>query len=189
MTLQTLDATAARRLIDTDGALLIDVRAPDEHARERIAGARNVPLAQLSAQPHAAAYRLAGAPAVIFHCRSGQRTAMHAQALEGCTDCPAYVLEGGLDGWKRAGLPVLRDAAQPLELQRQVQIAAGSLVALGTALGAGVSPWFLLLPGFVGCGLVFAGVSGFCGMARLLAKMPWNRRAATFLSTNRGEAS
>ncbi|WP_312760251.1 rhodanese family protein, partial [Pulveribacter sp.] len=86
--------------------------------------------------------------------------------------------EGGLDGWKRAGLPVLRDTSQPLELQRQVQIAAGSLVALGTALGAGVSPWFLLLPGFVGCGLVFAGVSGFCGMARLLVRMPWNRSAA-----------
>ncbi|WP_313312882.1 rhodanese family protein [Pulveribacter sp.] len=176
--LQPLDALAARRLIDTGGALLVDVRAPDEHARERIAGALSVPLEQLRSEAQAAGARLAGAPAVIFHCRSGQRTAMHAQALADCAPCQAYVLEGGLDGWKRAGLPVLRDASQPLELQRQVQIAAGSLVALGTALGAGVSPWFLLLPGFVGCGLVFAGVSGFCGLARLLVRMPWNRRAA-----------
>src|SRR5690606_8331281 len=130
------------------------------------------------AEPHAAGARLAGAQAVIFHCRSGQRTAMSAQALAGCVSCQAYVLEGGLDGWKRAGLPVLRDTSQPLELQRQVQIAAGSLVVLGTALGARGSPWFLLLPGFVGSGLVFAGVSGFCGMARLLKRMPWNRRVA-----------
>ncbi|AVP58099.1 rhodanese family protein [Pulveribacter suum] len=178
MTLQTLDAIAARRLIDAGGALLIDVRASDEHARERIAGARSLPLAQLRAQAQAGAAPLAGAQAVIFHCRSGQRTAAHAQALADCANGQAYVLEGGLDGWKRAGLPVVRDASQPLELQRQVQIAAGALVALGTALGLGVSPWFLLLPGFVGCGLVFAGVSGFCGMARLLVKMPWNRRAA-----------
>lgn len=178
MTLQTLDALAARRLIDTGAAVLIDVRAPDEHARERIDGARSVPLAQLRAGlPAQAAGLLAGAPAVIFHCRSGQRTAENAQSLAGCVACPAYVLQGGLDGWKRAGLPVLRDTSQPLELQRQVQIAAGALVAVGTALGAGVSPWFLLLPGFVGSGLVFAGVSGFCGMARLLKRMPWNRRA------------
>ncbi|SDM40769.1 Rhodanese-related sulfurtransferase [Oryzisolibacter propanilivorax] len=178
MTLQPLDALAARHLIDTRGAVLVDVRGPDEHARERIAGARSLPLDRLRAQAPDAGSLLAGAPAVVFHCRSGQRTAQYAAWLAGCAPCPAYVLEGGLDGWKRAGLPVLRDAAQPLELQRQVQITAGTLVALGTALGAGLSPWFLLLPAFVGCGLVFAGVSGFCGMARLLLRMPWNRRAA-----------
>ncbi|HUH87492.1 MAG TPA: rhodanese family protein, partial [Pusillimonas sp.] len=87
-----------------------------------------------------------------------------------------YVLEGGLDAWKKAGLPVVVDTSQPLELQRQVQIAAGSMIVLGTVLGATVSPWFYLLAGFVGAGLVFAGVSGFCGLARVLMKMPWNRR-------------
>ena len=102
---------------------------------------------------------------------------MNASALGACTTCDAYVLEGGLDAWKKAGLPVLADASQPLELQRQVQIAAGSLIVLGAVLGATVSPWFHALSGFVGAGLVFAGVSGFCGLARVLMRMPWNRNA------------
>ena len=89
----------------------------------------------------------------------------------------AYILEGGLDAWKSAGLPVVKDASQPLELQRQVQIAAGAMIVLGFVLGISVSPWFHLLSGFVGAGLMFAGISGFCGLARLLVRMPWNRKA------------
>lgn len=172
MTLQTLSPEAARDLL-AQGALLIDIRGADEHARERIASAKNVPMAQLGAASLPAGEHRA----VIFHCRSGHRTRMNAQQLAQCTSCESYVLEGGLDAWKKAGLPVQADASQPMELQRQVQIAAGSLVALGAVLGATVSPWFHLLSGFVGAGLVFAGVSGFCGMARLLMRMPWNRAA------------
>ena len=172
MPLKPLSPEAARQLIG-QGAVLVDIRAADEHARERIAQARHVPLEQLAR----GAQRIEGAPAVIFHCRTGHRTQINAQLLTGCAACDAYVLEGGLDAWKRAGLPVVRDARQPLELMRQVQIAAGSMALAGTVLGAAVSPWFYVLPGCIGAGLVFAGVTGFCGMARLLMKMPWNRRA------------
>src|SRR5690606_4118395 len=87
----------------------------------------------------------------------------------------AYLVEGGLEAWKRAGLPTERDAGAPLELMRQVQLGAGGLVLLGTVLAATVSPWFLMLTGFVGCGLLLAGATGFCGMARLLVHMSWNR--------------
>ena len=173
MTLKTLSPQAAQALLNQGNALLVDIRPADEHAREHIAQARCIPMDQLNA----ATLEPQG-KAVVFHCRSGQRTRLNAQALSACTSGDAYVLEGGLDGWKQAGLPVRRDASRPLELQRQVQIAAGTLVAAGTALGAVVSPWFYLLPGFVGCGLIFAGLTGLCGMARLLMKMPWNRRAA-----------
>ena len=69
-----------------------------------------------------------------------------------------------------------KDSSQPLPLMRQVQIAAGSLALLGVILGYTVSSIFFLLSGFVGAGLILAGVTGFCGMARLLDKMPWNRR-------------
>ncbi|MGB3289705.1 MAG: rhodanese family protein [Burkholderiaceae bacterium] len=158
-----------------EGILLVDIRSADEYAREHIAQARHIPLEQM-AQASAA---LHGAKAVVFHCRSGNRTALNAEMLGACVSCDAYVLEGGLDAWKKAGLPVVTDAAQPLELQRQVQIAAGTMIVLGTALGATVSPWFLMLSGFVGAGLIFAGVSGFCGLARLLMKMPWNRKPLT----------
>ena len=72
---------------------------------------------------------------------------------------------------------MVTDRRQPIELQRQVQIGAGSLALAGTLLGAFVSPWFYILPGFVGAGLLTAGVTGFCGMALLLMRAPWNRAA------------
>lgn len=86
------------------------------------------------------------------------------------------MLEGGIEARKEAGLPVARDSNQPIEIMRQVQIAAGSLVLIGVVLGALLHPAFYGLAGFVGAGLLFAGLSGWCGMAKLLALMPWNRR-------------
>jgi rhodanese-related sulfurtransferase len=168
MSLPTIDVAGARRLLD-QGAVLVDVREADEHARERVPGARNVPLSRL-VEVDAPAGK-----AVIFHCRSGARTAANAARLGAAAACDAYVLEGGLDAWKKAGLPVAFDRRQPLEIMRQVQIVAGSLVLLGVVLGIWVSPAFLGLSAFVGAGLAFAGISGWCGMARLLALMPWNR--------------
>ncbi len=174
MILKSITPASAHHYLE-QGAVLVDIRSADEHARERIAQARHIPMEKLTAAPGA----LEGAETVIFHCRSGNRTHLNANALSTCVSCEAYILEGGLDAWKAAGLPVVADSSQPLELQRQVQITAGSMVVLGTVLGLTVSPWFLLLSGFVGAGLTFAGISGFCGLARVLMKMPWNRRALT----------
>ena len=84
-------------------------------------------------------------------------------------------MAGGLDAWRKAGLPVANDRRQPLELQRQVQIGAGTLVLAGTVLGLLVSPWFFAVPLFIGAGLITAGMTGFCGMARILVHAPWNR--------------
>jgi hypothetical protein len=83
----------------------------------------------------------------------------------------------GIDAWKRAGLPVKTDRSRPIEIQRQVQLAAGSLVLLGVLLGLFGHPAFYAVAGFVGTGLVFAGLTGWCGMAKLLGQMPWNRAA------------
>lgn len=170
MPLTPIDPEGARRLL-AGGALLIDIRSAAEYRREHIAAARRISPEELAGARTA----LAGAPAVIFHCLSGLRTTGCAATLAGGVDCDAYVLAGGLAAWKKAGLPVVADAGAPLELQRQVQIAAGGMVLAGVLLGASVTPWFLLLAGFVGAGLVFAGVSGHCGLARLLMQMPWNR--------------
>ncbi|WP_372017003.1 rhodanese family protein [Pseudoxanthomonas sp. 10H] len=170
--MKTVDPRAALALIE-QGALLVDIRDADEHARERIPGACCIPLEHVGSAP-----QLQQAPGrtIVFHCRSGMRTRANAAALEAASPgCPAYVVAGGLDAWKQAGLPVVRNARAPLELMRQVQIAAGSLALLGAVLAATMSPWFLLLSGFVGAGLMVAGLTGFCGMARLLVHMPWNR--------------
>ena len=174
MSLPTIDAVRAKRLID-DGAVLVDVREADERAREHVPGTRHHALSKLST------IDTAGAKAVIFHCRSGARTAANASRLAGAAGCDAYVLEGGIDAWKKAGLPVTTDTRQPIEIMRQVQITAGSLVIAGVALGFWVAPAFFALSAFVGAGLVFAGASGWCGMAKLLGLMPWNRAARAAL--------
>jgi hypothetical protein len=115
---------------------------------------------------------------IIFHCRSGMRTASNAGRLKEAAPCEAYMLAGGIEAWKQAGLPVFTDTSQPIEINRQVMIAGGSLVLLGVLLGAFVSPAFYGLAGLVGAGFVFGGASGWCGMAKLLEVMPWNRHAA-----------
>lgn len=163
----------ARRLAD-GRAVLIDIREPDEFARRRAKGALSRPLSTLDAKG-------LGAPdarEVIFTCRSGMRTGANGQRLATVCGRSAHVLEGGLDAWGEAGLPVEVDTKAPLEMMRQVQIIAGSLILAGVILGLTVSPWFIGLAGFVGLGLTFAGVTGFCGMARLLAFAPWNRSAS-----------
>jgi rhodanese-related sulfurtransferase len=172
MSLPAITPQKARELID-QGAILVDIREADEHAREKIAAAHHAPLSRLDKVATGSP-----APYVIFHCKSGNRTLTNASRLAGATDVDAYILEGGIDAWKKAGLPVVADKRQPIEIMRQVQIAAGSLVVAGVALGALVHPGFYGLAGFVGAGLVFAGTTGTCAMARLLAFAPWNRRPA-----------
>lgn len=170
MPLQTITAKEVEAKVKA-GALLVDIRSPDEHAREHIAVARNIPLDNLSAS----ASEIAAATSVIYHCRSGMRTQTNAGKLAALRSDNAFIMEGGIDGWKAAALPVVEDKSQPLELQRQVQIGAGSIALLGFILGITVSPGFHVLSGFVGAGLVVAGLTGFCGMARILMKMPWNK--------------
>lgn len=171
MTLATLSPADARGAIDA-GARLVDIRASDEHARERIPGAINVPLDRISELPRD------GRP-VVFHCKSGMRTATSAVQLGAAAGgAPTYILEGGIEAWRQAGQPVVADRSQPLEIMRQVQIAAGALVLIGVLLGVFVAPLFFGLSAFVGAGLIFAGVTGWCGMANLLRVMPWNRRVA-----------
>jgi rhodanese-related sulfurtransferase len=170
MSLPTISPAEAKRLID-QGATLIDIRGPDEFARERIPGAENRPLDRLSG--------LNGANGIaIFHCRSGQRTGMNAAKLAEAASCDAYIVQGGIEAWKKAGLPVERNRNHPIELQRQVMIVAGSLVLLGVLLAQFIAPAFYVLAALVGAGLTLAGVTGWCGMAKLLALMPWNRPVA-----------
>lgn len=164
--MKTLTPAEAARLI-ADGATLVDIRGHDEHLRERIAEAVHCPLEALDEAE-------LGDGILIFHCRSGNRTALNAGQLAG-KGREAYALAGGIDAWRGAGLPTLKDRARPIELMRQVQIGAGALALAGTLLGLAVSAWFLAVPAFVGAGLTIAGITGFCGMARLLALAPWNR--------------
>jgi rhodanese-related sulfurtransferase len=169
--LHKLSPQQVRERLESGLAVLVDIREPDEFIRSHIKGAHSQPLstwekAHLSVDP---------ASDVIFTCRSGMRTAGACDRLAAQVSGDAFVLDGGLDAWANAGLPVATNADAPMEIMRQVQIAAGSLVLMGVLLGFFFSPAWFALAGFVGAGLTFAGVTGFCGMARLLMFAPWNR--------------
>ena len=173
MSLPLITPQQANALID-DGAKLIDIRDPDEYAREHIPAAQSVPLDTLPG-----GLKTQAGETVIFHCQSGARTSNNAARLaQAASPAQALVVEGGIQGWKQAGLPTVEDKSQPLPLMRQVQIAAGLLILCGVVLGYTLSSGFFLLSGFVGAGLLFAGLTGFCGMARLLRVMPWNRHTS-----------
>lgn len=170
--IKNIDVNTLKSLLDQNQVILVDVREPGEYASERIEGATLKPLSTFDCST----LPKESGKLIVLQCQSGNRSNQAAQKLvtEGASE--VVQLAGGLNAWKDAGLPIQRDRNAPISLLRQVQIVAGTLVFTGTTLGAFVSPWFLVLSGFVGAGLIFAGISGTCGMAVLLAKLPYNQR-------------
>ena len=169
--LKPMPAHDLKQRLDCGDAILIDVREGDEHAREHIIGARLAPLSAIGAHDFVADR----GKIAVFHCKSGMRTQANAAQLLGCGFAEAFYLDGGIEAWKQAGLPVRANRMAPLEIMRRVQMIAGGAVLLGIALGWFVHPGFFALAAFFGAGLLFAGATGWCGMAMLLRHAPWNR--------------
>ncbi len=153
---------------------IVDVRTALEAAAESIPGSRHVPLDDILAR--ADEIRATAAPRLLL-CRTGPRAERAREALERAGVTGLQVIEGGLEAWRAAG-GELRRTSQVMSLERQVRVAAGAMGLAGTLLAL-LHPAFLIIPGFVGAGLVFAGLTDRCGMALVLAKMPWNARAIT----------
>ncbi|NJL79935.1 MAG: rhodanese-like domain-containing protein [Richelia sp. SM2_1_7] len=170
--LQVIDANTLKECLEEETILLIDVREAAEYAGERIPGSTRVSLSNFDPQK----IPLEQGKKLILHCQSGRRSAQAAQKLFAAGFEEVTHLEGGLNAWKQAGYPIETSKNAPISIMRQVQIVAGSLVVIGTLLGAFLSPWFLILSGFVGSGLVFAGVTNTCALGMLLAQMPWNQK-------------
>jgi rhodanese-related sulfurtransferase len=152
---------------------LLDVRTSPEYAGAHVPGAKLIPLNELKVEAFLAKHK-PGTPIFVL-CQAGARASKAIEQLEraGCDDC--VLVEGGTQAWIDAGLPVHRGVSRVLPLMRQVQIVVGSLAAIGAILALAVNTWFAILPLFLGCGLLFAGITGKCGMALMLARMPWNR--------------
>lgn len=159
------------RLTSDTPPRLLDVRTPAEFAAAHIPGSYNVPLDTL--REHREVLRRRLDPDVVLVCRSGARARQAGQVLAATGLAGHSVLNGGMVGWEATGAPVNRGRDR-WDLERQVRFAAGSLV-LGGVLGSIVVPQLKWLAGAIGAGLVFAGVTGTCGMGMLLARMPWNR--------------
>jgi rhodanese-related sulfurtransferase len=153
---------------------LIDVRTPVEFREVHLQIARNVPLDQLDPQALMRARNGAGSESLYVVCKSGARGQQACEKFINAGFSNVVNVEGGTTACIAAGLPVLR-GQKAMSLERQVRIAAGSLVLLGVIGSFLLHPYMIGLSAFVGAGLVFAGITDTCGMGMILARMPWNR--------------
>jgi rhodanese-related sulfurtransferase len=153
---------------------LIDVRTPAEFQEVHVGFARNVPLDRLDAASVMQARNGAASEPLYIICRSGSRGQQGCEKFQKAGFSNVINVEGGTIACIEAGLPVVR-GKKTISLERQVRIAAGLLVLLGTVLGSFVHPAFIGLSAFVGAGLTFAGITDTCAMGMILARMPWNQ--------------
>lgn len=156
---------------------LIDVRTPVEFREVHAEYARNIPLDAFDPQEVMSNRNGSSDKPLYVICRSGSRAAKACEKLIACGHEDIVNVEGGTLAWEEAGLPVTR-GQKAMSLERQVRIAAGFLVLTGVVLGFAVHPAFFGLSGFVGAGLMFAGITDTCAMGMLIAKMPWNQVTA-----------
>ncbi len=168
-------AELARKLTASPGSTVLDVRTPAEFAEVHATPARNLPLPDVSAAALIASGHVDLAAPVYLLCQTDRRATSAADKLAAEGFKQPVVVVGGTMAWIAAGLPLVRGTKKAIGLERQVRIAAGSLVFTGVILSHFVHPGFIWLSGFVGAGLVFAGITDFCGMGLLLARAPWNR--------------
>ena len=157
-------------------AELLDVRTPPEFINAHVPGARLFPLDDFNAADFLASHQ-PGTPVYVL-CQGGTRAKKAIEKLERCGCFDGVLVVGGTQAWIDAGLPVDRGASHVIPLMRQVQIVVGSLSIIFALLALVVSRWFAFILFLLGCGLTFAGLTGACGMALLLARMPWNRAQA-----------
>ncbi len=175
MSIATITPQELNRLQEQDASIrILDVRSPAEYEAIHASTADNVPLDQLNAnaylQQHAA-----GENPIYVICKMGGRSMKACQQLFAAGHANVVNIEGGTDAWAAAGLPVVSGERQIMPLDCQVRVMAGSLVAIGSLLGYLVHPAWIFLSLFIGCGLVYSGITNTCGMASVLAQMPWNQ--------------
>ncbi|MFG0256062.1 MAG: rhodanese-like domain-containing protein [Rhodopirellula sp. JB053] len=172
--MQTIDVNRLNDLHPNGRIDLIDVRMPTEFRAVHAKSARSVPLDALEPREVMSGRNGSSNDPLYVICRSGNRSAQACEKFISAGYENVINVEGGTTAWEQAGLPVVR-GKKAMPLMQQVQISAGFLVLLGVVLGYFVHPYFVGLSGFVGAGLMFAGFSGLCPMASLIAKMPWNQ--------------
>jgi rhodanese-related sulfurtransferase len=170
--MSAVDPRQLQALLQQGDCVLIDVREPVEHAEEHLPAAKLIPLGSINAETTAG---IGKDSPIVVHCRSGKRGSEAAQKLAALGFSSVRNLEGGLQACKAVGLPVTRGERKGLPLMQQVQLVIGTGVLSGVILSRLLHPDWVFLSAFFGAGLVFAGSTGWCGLALLMAKMPWNR--------------
>ena len=162
-----------KEMLENGEIHLVDVREKIEFAGCRVKGASLLPLGELEKR-HS---ELDHSKPIYVMCRTGRRSAEAQRKLHALGFTNVVNVSGGVEAWKKEGLPVERDEHAPWSIERQVRFTAGLLVLSGVLLSLFVHPYFMALSGFVGFGLAFTSMIDWCGMGLLISKMPWNRRA------------
>ena len=171
-----ISVQAVNEMLDTgEECQVIDVREFSEFNSERIADAQLMPLSNFERH----ADEIDHSKPVYLVCRSGNRAKQAAEKLirGGFTDI--HVVDGGMVAWAGAALPVVKGESRTWALERQVRFAAGLMVLAGVVFGFLLTPYLFLLSGLVGAGLTFSAATDTCGMAMVLARMPWNKSPAS----------
>lgn len=163
---------------------LIDVRSPTEYQKIHAQPASLQPLDSLNPKAIIEKHGEHSTIPIYLICKTGARAGMAWKKFQQEGYENVFVVEGGTEGWQKNGLSVV-EGKPTMSLERQVRIAAGSLILLGCILSLIVNTTFIALSIFVGAGLVFAGLTDTCGMAMLLAKMPWNQTKQPFFCDQR----
>jgi rhodanese-related sulfurtransferase len=157
---------------------VIDVRTHAEVNTESFEGSIHLPLQVFDSKTFTECLNKNGCRAeeiVYLLCGSGQRARKAIECLEGGSSNPLIVIEGGINAMRGGGVNLIKGSGSVISLERQVRIAAGSMIVLGIMTGGLINPIFYGLSALVGAGLIFAGVTDSCAMGMLLARMPWNK--------------
>ena len=166
---------AYKELIKGDNTIIVDVRTPSEYRSVHIENSKLIPLEKFESVNFKNEFRDSFSHKQVYiNCATGIRSKKVCQELLNLGLTDIFLIEGGINAWEKAGLPLKR-GKKSISIQRQIQIVVGSAVLLGIGLGLTISPYFYLISAFFGGGLLFAGLSNTCMLAILLAKMPWNR--------------
>jgi rhodanese-related sulfurtransferase len=177
MNLPSVHATTLKQWLEKGEVSLIDVREPAEFQGEHIPQASNIPLTRIQ---DGISVKLPPGLRKVLQCKGGRRARIAASLLqENSPQEEFWYLDGGIDAWKDAGLPVISSSKTVLPLDQQVKILIGSLILLFIILGFKVSAGYFYGAGLIGVAMIVGGITGVCAVTMALARMPWNQRAST----------
>jgi rhodanese-related sulfurtransferase len=172
MKFKNVTSNQLQQWLNDDEAIIIDVREPAEFATKHIKGATLLPLGKITANDLPNTDKK-----IVIYCLKGARgNSACVKITDQDNSKVIYNLTGGIEAWQEAGKPVEKGNSNVLPLDRQVQLTIGTLALTGSLAGYFYDPIFMLIPAFLGAGLTFSGLSGTCGLALLMAKMPWNQK-------------
>ncbi|WP_370979083.1 rhodanese-like domain-containing protein [Agaribacterium sp. ZY112] len=177
MSVSTINAGDFIAQHQQENITIIDLRTAAETESECLGNCLSLPVQELDKDSFAKTLTEAGYQQgpIYLLCQSGRRAQMAVDKLQNEADYELVIIEGGLNACKENGIRLQGSGRKVMSLERQVRIAAGFLVVLGVVLGSMLAPAFYALSAFVGAGLMFAGITDTCGMAMMLAAMPWNK--------------